>query len=36
MRDRFSLSGNLSIIISIDGGTRIARMLGGAGARCFT
>ena len=36
MQDSFSLSGNLSIIISIDGGTRIARMLGGAGARCFT
>lgn len=36
MRDSFFLLGNLSIIISIDGGTRIARMLGGAGARCFT
>lgn len=31
-----ALAGNLSILISIDGGTRIAGMLGGIGARCFT
>ena len=31
-----ALAGNLSILISIHGGARIARMLSGASARCFT